>query len=83
MSLLIKIENDYSDGHSSENTVILNIPEPDIKDVNDDDSEWWDEHVFNHTGDGHGVQRGIESYYTATIVGADNKELIGASKEWG
>jgi len=72
--VIVRIENAYSDGHESEAEVSVAAPHGDIE-------EWWQDEVFPHTGDGHGVD-GLGSYYKATIIRADKKELVGQSMEW-
>jgi hypothetical protein len=70
----VKIENTYSDGWHSEAIVRAVPPCGDL-------DEWWNDVVFQRTGDGHG-EDGLGSCYTATVVAADDAELIGKSYEW-
>ena len=70
----VKIENTYSDGRHSEGIVGVVAPSADLDD-------WWNDIVFPHTGDGHG-EDGLGSCYTATVIAADEAELIGKSYEW-
>jgi hypothetical protein len=74
----VRIENTYSDGHTSTHTV--EVPAPHL----DDDLEnWWDEEVLVHTGDGHGEDGSLGFLYQATIVEADELPLmIGMAREW-
>jgi hypothetical protein len=74
MTLTVKIENTYSDGWHSDAIVHVVSPGPDL-------DEWWDDVVFPHTGDGHGGF-GLGSCYTATILTADDPNLVGESYEW-
>lgn len=74
-SVAVRIENDYEDGHHSERTVHLPAPEGELED-------WWEETVFDHTGDGHGIGNKLGSCYTATIVAASDEALVGESHEW-
>jgi hypothetical protein len=78
MSVTVKIENTYEDGHESVVNVIVADPE-------DDDLEmWWEDEVFPHTGDGHGEKYPkLGSMYEATITKADDASLVGQSMEWG
>ena len=79
MTVVIKIENTYEDGHESVVTV------NDIDDPVDpvDLDEWWEDTVFPHTGDGHGADHpNLGCYYTATVVEAADPALVGLSREW-
>ena len=73
-TVIVRIENAYSDGHESQTDVPVRAPGGDIE-------EWWQDEVYPHTGDGHGVD-GLGSYYKATIIHADEEELVGLSMEW-
>ncbi len=78
MTVMVRIENDYSDGHHSEFVVPVEDPDDDhLKDLD----EWASDVIFEHTGDGHGKD-GLGSCYTATIVASDNPLLIGEVFEW-
>lgn len=85
MSVTVRIENAYSDGHTSTRTVEVEAPKDDT--IGSDLDEWWEEAVFEHTGDGHGAG-GLGSCYTATVVGVkheyDNNRawMMGESTEW-
>lgn len=81
MTVTIRIENTYEDGHESETTVEVEDPEePDDADYME---EWWDTEVFEHTGDGHGEKHPkLGALYTATIINADDKKFVGLSREW-
>ena len=70
----VKIENTYSDGWHSEAIVRVVPPSGDL-------DEWWNDAIFPRTGDGHG-EDGLGSCYTATVIAADEAELIGKSYEW-
>lgn len=73
----VLIENYYSDGHLSEETVT--VPAPEGEDLED----WWNDVVFEHIGDGHGADRpDLHSHHTATIIEAENSTLIGSHNEW-
>ena len=73
MSVTVKIGNYYEDGHESTHEVVLDDPVGDIE-------QWFEEVVWEYTGDGHGVN--MNSGYTAEIVQADNPNLIGQNFEW-
>jgi hypothetical protein len=76
--ITVKIENAYSDGHESTHEAIV-PPPTDHADLED----WWQEVVFPHTGDGHGIVASHEgSCYTATIIATDDPDLLGQSHEW-
>lgn len=78
MTVTVHIENTYEDGHESQVDVELDAPE-DPTDLDD----WWDDVVFAHTGDGHGVDNPkLGSLYEATITRADDESLVGQSMEW-
>lgn len=74
-TVIVKIENDYSDEHHSEHTVELPAPTTEL-------DEWWEDVVFPHTGDGHGIDFDGGSCYTATVIDGDRKALVGATHEW-
>lgn len=76
MSVRVRIENVYDDGHESDRTVDLDEPDDSLDD-------WWDEVVFPETGDGHGIGKDLGSWYGATIVEAQGRpELVGLTYEW-
>lgn len=77
----IKIENAYSDGHESETEVKIEGPSEDYA---GDLDEWFNEMVFEYTGDGHGDGRSgkLGSCYVATIIEAEDPNLIGQNFEW-
>lgn len=74
----VLITNDYSDGHHSESTVEVDAP----TDQDDWLSEWFNDVVFPHTGDGHGTKRGLGSCHTAQIIAAPDPALVGKEYEW-
>jgi len=76
MSTTVRIQNTYSDGHSSERTVELVDPDVDLGSLDD----WFEDVVFPETGDGHHGADG--SCYTATIVTTPDVELVGKTYEW-
>jgi hypothetical protein len=73
--ITVKIENTYSDGHQSTSEVLLHPPTADL-------DEWFQDVVWPHTGDGHGVDSDLGSCYTATIIATDDPALLGKSYEW-
>jgi len=73
--VVVKIENDYSDEHHSEHEVTLDAP------AEEDLDGWWNDVVYEHTGDGHGIDFDGGSCYTATIVHGPAR-LLGEEYEW-
>lgn len=77
-TVTVHFENTYEDGHSSETDLELEAPE-DPADLDD----WWDDVVFEHTGDSHGaLHPKLGSLYEATITRADEDSLVGKTMEW-
>lgn len=74
-SVKVRIENAYSDGHESSSEVTVPPPADDV-------DAWFDEVVYQHTGDGHGLDRTLGSCYTATVVAAADPALVGLEREW-
>lgn len=77
----VRIENTYEDGHSS--TVDVWLPGP--EDIDDPDSieSWWDDVVFDHTGDGHGATHPkLGSLHECTVISGP-AQLAGETYEWG
>lgn len=73
----VRIENGYEDGHESSEVVL--VPAPQGQDLD----EWWDEHVYPFTGDGHGLENpNLNSVAEATIITADDLTLVGLTHEW-
>lgn len=80
-TILVRIENSYSDGHES--TVTKRITAPENPDNEDELDEWWNDEVFTLTGDGHGEKNpGLDSSYSAEILDGP-AELVGKTYEWG
>ena len=76
MTLTLKVENTYSDGHSS-NSVETVAVEP----VADVEKLW--EQLEEFTGDGHGVGLDLGYCYTITILEAPGRaDLVGLTNEW-
>lgn len=80
-SVKVRIENSYTDGHESEKVVTLPAPGGDL-------IEWWEDEVFQETGDGHYTEvydatgERLGSCYIGTIIEADDKSLVGEYYEW-
>jgi hypothetical protein len=73
----IHVENTYSDGHESERDTEVREPAP-----GEDIEEFWEEVLWEETGDGHGISRDVESYYAVTILESASPELVGQKREW-
>lgn len=86
--ITVKIENGYTDGHESES--IEKIDEGEHPLTAAPDADWWQDYVFDFTGDGHYVEvyeatgERLGSCYTATIIDADGDRpwLIGETHDW-
>lgn len=86
--ITVKIENHYTDGHQSNSIAEIDEGEHPLEGAPDED--WWQDYVYNHTGDGHYVEvyeatgERLGSGYFATIIDADGGRpwLIGYKYEW-
>lgn len=79
-SILLRLDNAYSDGHESSTT--KSVPAPEDLDDPDEVQDWWDTTVFNLTGDGHGAENpDLGSFYTATVIKGP-AQLLGKTYEW-
>lgn len=76
----VKIENSYSDGHESKREVLVEAPPEGCDD--DDLTAWFEDKVWPETGDGHGTDSSLSSYYLATIIAADREDHVGQWYEW-
>jgi len=80
MSVTVRIENTYEDGHESVKEVEVPNPEEGWTDLD----PWWEDEVFQHTGDGHGMDNPkLGSWYEAEIIAADMPNLVGRRYDWG
>lgn len=76
MTLTIKVENAYSDGHES--SVVETVV---VQPFNDIEELW--EQLHERTGDGHGIDGDFGYCHTVTILAAaEYPDLIGACNEW-
>lgn len=76
MTLTLKVENTYSDGHSS--TSVETVAVEPVADV----EKLW-EQLAEFTGDGHGAGMDLGYCYTITILEAPGRaDLVGLSNEW-
>lgn len=71
----VRIENWYSDGHESKHEVQIDPPTGDVE-------QWFEEVVWDHTGDGHGIGKDLGSCYVATVIACDDAALLGETYEW-
>jgi len=83
----IRIDNWYSNGHESTQIIEVAGSEPTLAELTESpdprEDDWWQDNVFDFTGDGTGLDSDLEFYYTATIIEAKNADLIGQEHEWG
>lgn len=82
----IQVENSYTDGHESTATAEV---EPPASMSEEDLESWWDETVFEHTGDGHYTEvydetgERLGSCYTVRVLEAPTMpDLVGLENEW-
>lgn len=73
----VRIENSYTDGHESKSIVTVREPNE-----GEDLDDWFQDAVFPHTGDGHGIDSGLGSCYTARVLASDDPALVGETNEW-
>jgi hypothetical protein len=78
----VSITSTYEDGHESEVEVWVPAPEGGTMPTED----WWQDEVFEHTGDGHGAENpGLGSFYEATIIRVSDPNdttMCGLSYDW-
>ena len=78
MTLTITVDNAYSDGHQSQQTHQVVV---ELDGSGGLDGLW--EHLYEYTGDGHGVDDDHGYCHTVTIVDSpDRPGLVGLSNEW-
>lgn len=76
MTLTLKLENDYSDGHHSESVETVAV-EP----VDDVEKLW--ELLHDFTGDGHGDGNDLGYCYTITVLAAPGRpQFLNLTNEW-
>lgn len=77
MSVTVKMENYYEDGHESTHEYVIPVdPEGDLE-------EWFLDVVWEYTGDGHGIANPkLGCGYVATVIKADDPSLVGETFEW-
>lgn len=77
MPVMVKIENHYECGRNSESIVLVPAPAGEVGD-------WWQEVVWDLTGDGHECGEADDALYEASIVAAPGREdLVGQTMSWG
>ena len=73
----IRVTDTYEDGHEAVHEHDVDAPD----DV-DDLEQWWEDEVFQHTGDGHGVKHPkLGSMHVVIVIGGP-AELLGKEMEW-
>jgi hypothetical protein len=78
MSVTLKIENTYEDGHESSR--LVNVEEPESFAALE---QWWEDVVYPETGDGHGEKHPkLGCLFEATILDAADTSLCGLTMEW-
>lgn len=76
--VLVRIDNNYEDGHKSTATQTVRPPV-----VGESVEDWWENAVFPFTGDGHGMRNPkLGSLHEATVTKGPDW-LVGQTKEWG
>lgn len=80
MKVRVRHEGAYTNAHSYSRIIEYDLD--DYAAVTDQDfNEWWDEFLFQDTGD-NVTQPGIGSWYRATIVEAEDPTLVDQQWEW-
>lgn len=77
MSVSVKITSTYSDSYEAVCTAIVRDP-AEGESVDD----WFQDAVFPHTGDGHGLDSSLGSCYTAEVIAAADPALVGELIAW-
>lgn len=80
MKVLVRHKGKYTNGHSYSRVTKYNL-ETYVPFGQANFEEWWEELLFNDTGD-NVTESGVGSWYGATIIAADDATLIGKSWEW-
>ena len=76
-TVTVRIENTYVCGRTSSNVIEVTAP-PIVDDA------WWDDHVLEHTGDGHPCGATEDATYDARIIDAPaDSGLVGQTHSWG
>lgn len=80
-TVLVEIENSYTDGHES--TSQHRLAAPTDAPGSEELDEWWEDKVFPLTGDGHGANNPrLDALHTATIIEGP-ASLLEESYDWG
>lgn len=72
--IILRMTGGYSTGHTYDRELAL--PAPAVI-----DDEWWEDNVFEHTGDDV-TERGVEAWYEAEVIASPIPEQVGQTKEW-
>lgn len=85
--LTLKIENGYSCGRESVTRAEVESPPADLVLTGDpweDDSEWFETHIYNNTGDGHSCGSSDDALYDVYVEDSDDRaDLVGMHWEIG
>ena len=77
----IRVENTYSDGYESTNEYLIDDATVKVN-CEEDLEDFLHDLLYSYTGDGHGIDSDLGSYYTVTILESDRPELVGYTREW-
>jgi len=73
----VRIEDAYSDGHTATHTHVVDAPEQGVE-----LAYWWDNVVWEYTGDGHGKDKDLGYYGEGTIIESDVPGIVGEMWAW-
>lgn len=77
MATQLRIENVYEGGQVVLTSASVETPAGHI-----DIDQWFDEHVFPHTGVGTQYSH-VKASYSVTVVASDRPDLVGRQYAWG
>lgn len=78
--MIIKVQNDYSDGHSSQ--FEMEVDDRSVDYALLDGIDGLVDLLWEFTGDGHGASHDVESVYEVTVLESPREELVGFNWEW-
>jgi len=78
--MIIKVQNDYSDGHSSEH--IHDVDDRSVDYALLDGIDGLVDLLWEFTGDGHGDSSDVTAVYEVTVLESERPELVGFNWEW-
>ena len=76
-TVTVRIDGTYENGHEYKRDVEVPAPGDEYA---GDLPEWWEDYVWEHTGDG--IFGKIGSFHDAKIIRADDPALVGETWEW-